>query len=163
MGDEKIMQNFKSIWACAVEKMRDSFNDTAFDLWISTIEPLKYEDDCAILRVESDFQKSIIMSKYRDIIRQALFDTVGFDMDIKVVASEDGSKEHSFSKKTSEPDLEDDMMQMDFPEYTFENFIVGDSNKHAYASCLAVAKNPANTYMRYVTISSTVSAGTCKR
>ena len=57
MGDEKIMQNFKSIWACAVEKMRDSFNDTAFDLWISTIEPLKYEDDCAILRVESDFQK----------------------------------------------------------------------------------------------------------
>ncbi len=146
MGDEKIMQNFKSIWACAVEKMRDSFNDTAFDLWISTIEPLKYEDDCAILRVESDFQKSIIMSKYRDIIRQALFDTVGFDMDIKVVASEDGSKEHSFSKKTSEPDLEDDMMQMDFPEYTFENFIVGDSNKHAYASCLAVAKNPAKAY-----------------
>ena len=67
-------------------------------------------------------------------------------MDIKVVASEDGSKEHSFSKKTSEPDLEDDMMQMDFPEYTFENFIVGDSNKHAYASCLAVAKNPAKAY-----------------
>ncbi len=28
------------------------------------------------------------------------------------------------------------------PKYTFENFIVGDSNKHAYATCLAVADSP---------------------
>lgn len=28
------------------------------------------------------------------------------------------------------------------PDYTFENFIVGESNKHAHATCLAVADSP---------------------
>ena len=32
------------------------------------------------------------------------------------------------------------------PEYTFENFIVGNSNKFAHAAALAVANNPASTY-----------------
>ena len=32
------------------------------------------------------------------------------------------------------------------PEYTFDNFIVGNSNKFAHAAALAVAKNPASTY-----------------
>ena len=31
-------------------------------------------------------------------------------------------------------------------EYTFDNFIVGSSNKFAHAACISVAKNPAHSY-----------------
>lgn len=141
------MQNFKSVWKNAVEKMKGSINQTAFDLWIKSIEPIKYEDDCAVLYVDSSFQKGVIMSKYREIIRQALFDSVGFDMDINIITAEDKDKIKKIPIKSSiDLDIEEDIISNDFPEYTFENFIVGDSNKHAYASCLAVAKNPAKAY-----------------
>lgn len=32
------------------------------------------------------------------------------------------------------------------PKYTFENFVVGESNRFAHAACLAVSKNPSKTY-----------------
>jgi len=144
------MQGFKNIWATAVTKMELLISETAMSLWIRKIQPMAYESDCAVLLVESPFHRDIIMSKYRDIIRNTLTDIVGFEMDINVVTTEDKKYVHKFvSENNSDNLIEEninnlvDSIQKDF---TFDNFVTGDSNKHAHAACIAVAKNPARAY-----------------
>ena len=78
------MQNFKSVWAAAVDLLQSSINETAMNLWIKTITPLKYESDYAVLKVESDFQRDVIMTRYKSLIVKALEDVVGFEMNIKL-------------------------------------------------------------------------------
>ena len=85
------MQNFKSVWAAAVDLLQSSINETAMNLWIKTITPLKYESDYAVLKVESDFQRDVIMTRYKSLIVKALEDVVGFEMNIKVI-TDDGSR-----------------------------------------------------------------------
>lgn len=136
------MQEFKNIWKKAVEVLDKSVTKNAMDLWISKIEPVKYENDCAVLMVESPFHRDIIMSKYRDLIRSVLSEIVGFEMDVKVITSD----ETKYLRNRPTDNVQDDLNVIPSPDnitstYTFETFIVGDSNKHAHAACLAVAKN----------------------
>ncbi|MGN0989254.1 MAG: DnaA ATPase domain-containing protein, partial [Eubacteriales bacterium] len=142
------MQTFKNVWEKALERLSKNLSPTTMDLWIKTILPVGYEDDCAVLLVETNFQRSIIMTKYCDVIKETLSDVVGFDMDINVVTSED-KRYASKQKLIPAAEIEDPTelpQNTTFSEYTFDNFIVGDSNKHAHAACLAVANNPAKAY-----------------
>lgn len=142
------MQNFKSVWMSAVELLSASINETAMNLWIRTIVPYKYESDCAILKVETDFQRDIILTKYRTFIVKALEEVVGFEMNIDVIADESASKieekeKDPISAVTEENSAAEEDRSV---EYTFDNFIVADSNKHAVAACRAVANRPAGAY-----------------
>ena len=142
------MQNFKSVWAAAVDLLQNSINETAMNLWIKTITPVKYESDYAILKVESDFQRDVIMTRYKSVIIKALEDVVGFEMNIKVITDESSaSEEVTKSDPVSSVNEEAVAAAEDkSSEYTFSNFIVADSNKHAFAACKAVANHPAGAY-----------------
>lgn len=140
------MQAFKNLWTAAVERLTKHISESAMDLWIRPIVPIAYEDDSAILMVESSFQRDIIMSKYRDLISHELSDMVGFEMSVKVVTPEERQVSPSI-KMPESPKIEiESMVEPIYPEFTFDTFVVGDSNKHAHAACYAVAKNPSKAY-----------------
>lgn len=144
------MQGFKNIWQNVVDELSKELSETAMNLWIKPIEPIKYESDCAVLVVESPFHRDIVMSKYRDVIRETFSRVVGFEIDINVLSADE--YHHEKPKRTEEennqePVSRDSAVAVSLQkEYTFENFIVGDSNNHAYAACVAVANNPGTTY-----------------
>ena len=144
------MNAFKSVWETAVTKLEKNISETAMNLWIKTITPIGYESDTIVLLVDSSFHRDIIMSRYREEIRSALSEVVGFEIDINVFTPEERKQ---FHRSTTDTKISDINMELEnlipvppHPEYTFENFIVGDSNKHAQAACLAVANNPAGAY-----------------
>ena len=141
------MQNFKSVWAAAVDLLQSSINETAMNLWIKTITPLKYESDYAVLKVESDFQRDVIMTRYKSLIVKALEDVVGFEMNIKVITDESSSEDTVKNDPVSSVTEKAVAAAEDkSSEYTFSNFIVAESNKHAFAACKAVANHPAGAY-----------------
>lgn len=142
------MQNFKSVWAAAVDLLQNSINETAMNLWIKTITPVKYESDYAILKVESDFQRDVIMTRYKSVIIKALEDVVGFEMNIKVITDESSASEEVAKSDLVSSVTEEAVAAAEdkSSEYTFSNFIVADSNKHAFAACKAVANHPAGAY-----------------
>ena len=144
---EVYMQEFKNVWYKAVENLEGQITATAFDLWIKSIQPVKYESDCAVLLVESQFQKDVVTAKYKEIIKKALSEVAGFEMDISLITSAEMKNNRIKPIETSETvaEIEESITPI-YNEYTFDNFVVGDSNKHAYAACLAVAKNPAKAY-----------------
>lgn len=140
------MQAFKNLWSAAVERLANHISEQAMDLWIRPIVPIAYEDYSAVLMVESSFQRDIIMSKYKELISQELSDMVGFDMSINVVTPEERPMS-STVKMPETPKMQiENYVEPIYPEYTFDTFVVGDSNKHAHAACYAVAKNPSKAY-----------------
>lgn len=151
------MQGFKDIWMVTVDKLSSAVGETAMDLWIKTIKPVGYEDDSAVLLMESSFHRDIVMSKYIDTIKNMLNEVVGFEMNVVTITPDDkrfkieNNENKEEVQKPNNPtaaeeiDL-DKISDISFPEYTFDNFIVGDSNQLAYAACFAVAKKPATAY-----------------
>jgi chromosomal replication initiator protein len=83
--------------------------------------------------VSTPFKKNIIEEKYIPMLKKAFEAVMGFAVDIALEADPASGKEEH------DPETE-------LTEYTFDTFIVGNSNKFAHAASLAVAANPAKAY-----------------
>jgi chromosomal replication initiator protein len=144
------MMTFRNVWDKTVEQLEQMVTKNALDMWIRTLEPIAYENDAAILMAQSPFQRDIVMSRYKDIIAAAMGEVVGFEMDVDVVTAEERKKIVPSTVIEDHPKVEEKLEKItssfSHPQYSFENFIVGDSNRHAHAACLAVAQNPSGAY-----------------
>ncbi|MEG1778739.1 MAG: chromosomal replication initiator protein DnaA [Oscillospiraceae bacterium] len=127
----------------------DEISGTAFDLWISDIEPLGLSGDVARLYVKSDFKKKIVEEKYFDLLRRCFEAVMGFPVKIEIVCEEPGKeiipKATGLFTSFTKEEMEAGSRGGEY-EYTFATFIVGSSNKFAHAACHAVAQNPAEAY-----------------
>ncbi len=142
---------FRNVWEKTLVQLEEMVSKNALEMWINTLEPVAYEDDAAILISPSPFQRDIVMSKYKDVIAAAMTEVVGFDIDINVLTPEERTRGPvSAPSPAVQPPEEDPIANitssLSHPEYTFENFVVGDSNRHAHAACMAVAQNPSGAY-----------------
>lgn len=143
------MESFKEVWesVCQYCLQNKLIGELPFKVWIDCIQPVKLENDTAVLSVKTSFQKNIITEKYLSTLKTAFNEVFGFSIDIQVFSEE----EENFSSPSPIPsstdvvDLEKTFAGAEY-EYTFETFIVGDSNKFANAACLAVAANPSGAY-----------------
>lgn len=134
------LESFDQVFHLVKENCRQGMSDIAYSLWIKDIEPVKFEDSTAVLKVKSEFKKNILEEKYIPSISKAFLEIMGFEVSIQVLWEETQAAPMKETPKVQEYNPNGDY------EYTFENFIVGSSNKFAHAASLAVAANPANAY-----------------
>ena len=144
------MESFKEVFSLVSDycKGPDGVTEVAHSLWIKDIEPVKFENSTAYLRVSSQFKKEIIEEKYLPLLSRAFEHILGFSVNIKILcdsAPKQEPPEAGMLSGYSQEELEKSSQGGDY-EYTFSTFIVGPSNKFAHAASLAVAANPANAY-----------------
>jgi chromosomal replication initiator protein len=143
------MQSFKEVWENVCNYCKKNISEVAFKTWIYCMEPVDLKDNEVIFFVRSDFQRNIIMDRYRELITTGFQEVLGFAVTLKIVTEEDkpnGYKsQYDFFIKQNPEDIEKSYANADY-EYTFDTFIVGSSNKFANAASLAVAANPATAY-----------------
>lgn len=142
---------FKKVWEKTLVQLKEMVTENALEMWIDPLEPVTYEDDAAILISPSPFQRDIVMSKYKDIISAAMSEVVGFEITINVMTHEERKRmTPTAAVPRPESKVEETIAQITssiaHPEFTFDNFVVGDSNRHAHAACLAVSNNPSGAY-----------------
>ena len=132
------MDSFSEIFALAKEYCHRELSEVAYDLWIKDIEPRSMDGTVATLYVRSEFKKNIIQEKYMDVLNRSMENVLGFPVEIEFEwDSPDAAKPE---KNTPSENTAADGSY----EYTFENFIVGPSNKFAHAAALAVATQPTS-------------------
>lgn len=103
------------------------------DAWFDDLTAVEFKDDTLLLHTPDKFKKEIIDQRYLQTIKDALRDLFSAEIDVIVTTGE-------------APKLARDNDGGTYDEYTFEQFIVGSSNKFAHAAATAVANNPAKNY-----------------
>ena len=132
------MNSLNDIWDKVIEILSNQLTPTAINTWFSDCTPVDIEDCRLVLHTTTEFKRYIINSRFRESIKAVLTDIFACDFDLLVLA---GDEVNDFElKKKSENSLP----EMD--GYTFDNFIVGSSNKFAHAAAIAVAENPGKAY-----------------
>ena len=92
-----------------------------------------------MLHTVSDFKRTIIKSRFEEMICGALYELFSCPFELVVLAGDDELQEYHEKKPSSE-----DMPEMD--GYTFDRFVVGPSNKFAHAAAIGAAQNPGKLY-----------------
>ena len=132
------MNSLNDIWDKVIEILSNQLTPTAINTWFSDCTPVDLEDCRLVLHTTTEFKRNIINSRFSESIKAVLSDIFACDFDLLVLA---GDEVNDFElKKKSENSLP----EMD--GYTFDNFIVGSSNKFAHAAAIAVAENPGKAY-----------------
>lgn len=139
------MESIKEAWSGILEYLhqQNDISEVAYNMWIKCIEPCSIEGNSVILQVHTHFQQTIILSQYAEKIKNAFQQVLGIPFDLTVISEEAPAE----AEEPELPKAENIFGQRpsDY-EYSFENFVVGPSNKFAHAASQAVALKPASSY-----------------
>ncbi|KGO14688.1 chromosomal replication initiator protein DnaA [Clostridium botulinum] len=136
-------------WEKAINIIKGELTEVSFNTWIKSINPISLENNSLKLAVPNDFTKGILESRYKDLIVNALklLTSKKYNIDFIVTTEEkieENQKNHNNEK--SNIVVNDEMSTMLNPKYTFDSFVIGNSNRFAHAASLAVAESPAKAY-----------------
>ena len=132
------MNSAAEIWERVLTLMEQTMTKTTITTWFSDAEAVALEESRFILYIPTDFKKEIVVSRYLPDIQKALYDLFSANLDVVVLGQ--GEREKYVRRDSASrflPGTED---------YTFERFVVGNSNKFAHAAAQAVADRPAESY-----------------
>ena len=137
------MESIKEVWEGVERYLRtvDGMPQVVFDVWIAGIEPYAIKDGEMVVYVNTNYQRRIILENYAERIMTAFRHVLGVPLGLKIIAREVPAGETQ-PEVVAAPET-----AVSFEEnFTFDNFIVGSSNKFAYAASQAVATKPAVQY-----------------
>ena len=127
------MDSFDEIFAAVKDYCRQRLVDATYNLFIDGLEPVSFENGTATISVRSDFIRGMVQERYTDLLNEAFTSILGFSVPLVFEVPQVASKEPAAPTNGSYA-------------FTFENFIVGSTNKFAHAAAQAVAANPSGAY-----------------
>ncbi len=131
------MNSLIDIWQCVMDKLNQELTPTAINTWFSDCLPVVLEEKRLVIQTTSEFKRNIIIQRFGNTICKALSELFSCEFELLVLLEDETD---DFLKEDPDDDL---------PEaaaYTFDRFIVGQSNKFAHAAAIAVSENPGKVY-----------------
>ncbi len=133
------MESYSEVWQLVKDYCKGKVTETIYSLWLEPLTMVSFNDN-KITLLTSEFKANIVKSKFIDLLNEAFEATMGFPIEIEIV-TETIKKPNDVEEKVQE--ITESVKNN---ELTFENFIVGSSNKFAYAAAQAVATTPGKAY-----------------
>jgi len=126
------------VWAKVLSHMEERLGAVTVSAWFDDAEVVELTEEHLILYSASDFRREIIRRRCTEYIQDALKEIFNSDAKLMVYGDEELDAYHSRGKQNS---------SMDFnPQFTFENFVVGPSNRFAHGAAFAVSSTPGQVY-----------------
>ncbi len=120
--------------------MRESVGDSTFEIWLSALEPRALVGATLVVAAPDEL-RSWVADRYGDVLRTCACAVLGDGTDVRIVAP-GAVVDEPYDEHRAAPGDEPDA----HPKFTFEHFVIGDSNRFAHAAALAVAENPGQAY-----------------
>lgn len=137
--------NEKIIWSNVLELITNEVTSLSFETWFKDTELHEIKENKAIILVPMAIHKKHLTDKYIDLIRDTLKNVAGDEYEIEFTLKDEIKKQESTQVKEVDKPLEFFSSNLK-KNYTFDSFIVGNSNKFAHAAALSVAENPGRMY-----------------
>ncbi|QIB27860.1 chromosomal replication initiator protein DnaA [Caloranaerobacter azorensis] len=137
--------NLDDIWNDTLKLIKTELTEVSFNTWFKTIEPLTINDNQILLGVPNEFTKGILVARYLILIKNAIKQITNKDFDIKFIIPGEEITDIGQTIQNEINDNSTSRAQLN-PKYTFDTFVIGNSNRFAHAASLAVAEAPAKAY-----------------
>ena len=133
------MKSISDVWKTVLERLRGQLSETTINTWFDEVEVVTMEDSAFVLHCNNDFKKNYIETLFIKHIKEVLKDIFSMDLEVKILNDQQLTAYHGVA-----PDRPGALYESD--TFTFETYVVGPSNKLAYAAARAVADKPADNY-----------------
>jgi len=149
-----VVLNVDILWSKFLSTIKEELSSLSYNIWFQDTELYKLEDEKAIIIVPMPIHKKHLLDKYSEVIISTLNKITGTNFELEFLLKEEIEVETRQEEVEVLPAqvISDGVPRDAFvhsnlkKQYTFENFIVGNSNKFAQAAALSVAENPGKMY-----------------
>ncbi|NMB12905.1 MAG: chromosomal replication initiator protein DnaA, partial [Firmicutes bacterium] len=160
-----MQDNLASIWEETLSHIEPLMPQSSFNTWLKGTRPLTLTNNVLYVRIANEFAKDWVDSRYREPMQQALQNMVGQQWQLEFILpgtsipdastaqaqtsaasalpESQGQQGHTLVLPTTQDEVLPGILN---PRYTFDTFVVGNSNRFAHAASLAVAEAPARAY-----------------
>ena len=136
----------KSIWKNFLNKVQENISPMLYETWFMETELVDLKDNHARVLVPMHVHKKHLKENYNDLIEEIFTELTGTNFHFDYYTKEELENDTTIdTNEVGVPSIVQYETNLN-PNYTFENFIVGESNKFAKATSLAVAEKPGLMY-----------------
>jgi chromosomal replication initiator protein len=133
------------LWQSALDTLERTFSKPVFEMWIKPIRFISLHGNELHLAVHSKFAQDWVGSKLRAQMIGVLSELFGTSVELRLSVAEQNENARGGAAFPPRP-LEEFRTANLNARYTFEEFVVGTSNRFAHAAAQAVAGAPAHAY-----------------
>ena len=126
------------VWAKVLSHMEERLGAVTVSAWFDDAEIVDLTEEHLILYSASDFRRGVIRSRCTDYVQEALKELFGSDAKLLVFGDEELDAFRNKGNKNNTLDFN--------PQFSFESFVVGPSNRFAHGAAIAVANHPGDVY-----------------
>ena len=131
------MNNTADLWKAALDLMAKSLTPTTIETWFGDAKLAEFSAEKIIITTPNQIKKNLISSKYMTLLSNTWKEIFSTDMEV-LILTEDEYKTYLHNREMSTDTIDN--------EFTFDHFVVGNSNRFAHAAALATANNPGAIY-----------------
>lgn len=146
MNIEELFKNF-------LEDIEQVVSTNSFSLWFSKLEPISLHDNKLLIKVPMQLHKNMLRDNYKNIIDSTFYSLTGKNFEIEYLTEDEIPKENEQHLQKEKKNIQDEVQKSDDdwetnldPKFTFDTFVVGDSNRLAVVSAHTVAENPGTIH-----------------
>ena len=138
--------NIKEIWNKALVYIKSAINSSVgYRVYIQPITPVSCTDSVFTASVALEISKNMIEMRYRECIEASLEKVTGTKYTLNIILNSEVPDFNTISDSSSQEAPQTDSVTLN-PKYTFDSFVVGESNRYAAAFARATAEKPGMDY-----------------
>ena len=159
--------NAEQTWQTALGELQLQLTKATFDTWVKSTYVISSEDGVFVIGVHNGYAKDWLENRLLTTIKRTLVGIVGRSVDVSFVVRPRPSRKKRSLPKHDASQVQDLLVATNGeslasrqarhpsrpalhtglnPKYTFDSFVVGNSNRLAHAAARSVAEKPAKTY-----------------
>jgi chromosomal replication initiator protein len=144
-----VTPDLASIWQHIADGLRSAVPESTFEIWLAPLRPVSLEDRTLTLSAPPEL-RAWIAERFGRVLQACAAAHLGPDVDVDVITVGPATRTRppgaQGGQRPGDPPFSDGGGQTLSPKYTFDQFVMGDSNRFAHAAALAVAELPGQAY-----------------
>ena len=132
-------------WNEFLNIIKSKLSSVSYDTWFKDTKISSITDDTIYIEVPMSFHKDFLNKNYYDLIDEIITNLAGKSLDINFVVEEDIVNKDIIIN-SEEKEIKSNFQTNLNPQYTFDSFVIGDSNRFAQTAAVAVAEQPGKVY-----------------
>ena len=140
----------RQAWQATIGQLQMEMSKAAFDTWVRSAELVSHKENRFTIGVQNAYARDWLENRLSTTVTNLLSGMLGHPQQVEfIVWQKDfqaSESEEGENFQTNKPNVEAENPQSAISRYTFDNFVVGPSNRLAHAACMAVGENPARAY-----------------